>query len=160
MTIQEAIDRVDLLKPNRQPGIFKVKWLSELDGLIWKEIILKHEREGQQPPAPPWPGPWDDAPGRYPDVPVIRPAEETDTAEDPNVFRGYDEDTDPGTVLLVPFPYDEIYTWWLMSKVDIQNQEIDKYNNDRALFNNAYDTFSDYWTREHMPVSRVRELRI
>ena len=162
MTIREAIDRVDLLKPNKQPGEFKVKWLSELDGLIWKEIMLKHYRPGMPvPPNPHWPGPFDGDPpqSRYPDVPVIGENEDEEQT-DPRVFPGYDEGTDQGTELLVPFPYDEIYTWWLMSKVDIQNQEIDKYNNDRTLFNNAYDTFSDYWTREHMPLQPVKEIRM
>ena len=40
----------------------------------------------------------------------------------------------------------------LMSKIDLLNQEIDKYNNDRALFENAYDTMSDWWTRTRMPL--------
>ena len=178
MTIQEAIDRVDMLKPNKQPEDFKVKWLSELDGLIWEEIWLKHEPDVERLeklglPIP-WPrprrgildlrvDPFDRKPGRYPDVPVWQGEESEEDEEqepDPRVFPGYDEGTDRGRELLVGFPYDEIYTWWLMSKVDIQNQEIDKYNNDRTLFNNAYDTYSDYWTREHRPLSAVRELRL
>jgi hypothetical protein len=72
----------------------------------------------------------------------------------------YDRDSDPGTVLLVPTVYAELYTYWIMSKIDLQNMEIDKYNNDRALFNASYETFSDYWTRTHMPIQVSRELRI
>ena len=72
----------------------------------------------------------------------------------------YDENTDPGTVLLVPEPYSMVYVYWLMSKIDIQNQEDARYNVDRAHFENAYDTMSDWWTREHMPVQKTREFRL
>lgn len=126
MTIQEALDRVDMLRPNRQPREMKIGWLSNLDGMIHKELILNHEHE-----------------------------------EDLDTFAGYDRDTGDGTVLIVPDPYaEEVYTWWLAQKVDLQNLEIDKYNNDKTLFAAAYETFSDYWTRTHMPKQITRELRI
>ena len=43
MTIKEAIDLVDKLKPNQYPFTLKVKWLSKLDGMIFKEVFLTHE---------------------------------------------------------------------------------------------------------------------
>ena len=43
MTIQAAIDTVDTLKPNMIPIHQKVAWLSDLDGMIWREVILTHE---------------------------------------------------------------------------------------------------------------------
>ena len=125
MTIQTAIDRLDAMKPNMMDRKIKIAALSELDGLIHREIILKH-----------WP------------------------AGDQLTYEGYDEGTDPGTELLAPFPYDEMYVFWLMCRVDLANMELDKYNNDRQLFNSGYDMFHDWWRRTHMPLTRVRELRI
>lgn len=81
-------------------------------------------------------------------------------SEEDERFDEYTEMTDEGTELIAPFPYDELYTYWLMSKVDMQNLEWDKYNNDRQLFNSAYNMFHDWWRREHMPLTHVRELRI
>lgn len=43
MTIIEAITRVDAVKPNTYSQMDKVKWLSELDGIIKAEIIDTHE---------------------------------------------------------------------------------------------------------------------
>lgn len=80
--------------------------------------------------------------------------------EDLNTFDGYTEHTDRNTILLVPFPYDEIYVHWLCAQIDYANMELDKYNNDRALFNNDWETFQDAWRRNHMPVQKCRELRI
>lgn len=125
MNIQSAIDRADEMKPNMMSRKLKIAALSELDGLIHREIILKHEH-----------------------------------AEEQETFTGYDESTDPGTELIAPWPYDEMYAYWLMSRIDDQNLEYDKYENDRLKFNTAYDMFHDWWRRNHMPLSRNRELRI
>lgn len=43
MTILEAINRVDTIKPNSYTQTEKVDWLSTLDGIIKKEIIDTHE---------------------------------------------------------------------------------------------------------------------
>ena len=43
MTIIEAINRIDAIKPNSFEQIEKIKWLSILDGRIKKEIIDTHE---------------------------------------------------------------------------------------------------------------------
>ena len=125
MTIQEAITKVDRQRPNHVKDEDKIAWLSELDGMIHKEIIMSH-----------------------------------DHTEDQEAYDGYDGNTDLNMSLLAPFPYDDIYIHWLISNIDMVNLEIDKYNNDRTLFNNAYDTLSDYWTRTHMPKQKTRELRL
>jgi len=43
MTINDAINRVDSLKPNDFGISDKVKWLSEIERRIYDEIILTHE---------------------------------------------------------------------------------------------------------------------
>lgn len=136
MKLQQAIDRVDEMRPNMQSRTLKLDWLSELDGLIWKEIIIKHWMTGEE---------------------MLRYARNEDGTF---VVPAYDEDTDEGTEMLVAFPYDNIYLYWLMAKIDEQTLETEKYNNDRAMFNASYESFSDYWTRNHMPKTRVRELRL
>lgn len=125
MNIQTALDRADMMKPNMMERALKVAALSELDGLIHREIILKHEHEASM-----------------------------------DTFDGYTEDTDSGTELLAPWPYDEMYGYWLMCKIDEQNLEYDKYQNDRTEFNNRYEMFHDWWRREHMPIQRNRQLWI
>jgi hypothetical protein len=125
MTLQEALDRGDTLRPNMIPRQEKIAWLSEVEGLLHREIILAHEHD-----------------------------EELDT------FDGYDVDTDEGQVLLAPFPYDDLYPLWLLTKIDMMNMELDKYNNDRTVFNNSWGVFQDAWRRGHMPIQKSRELRI
>lgn len=64
----------------------------------------------------------------------------------------YNMDTDPGTVLRIPDPYSDLYYYYLMSKIDEQNLEFDKFNAHRTMFENLYGTMSDWYTREHMPL--------
>lgn len=123
MTIAEAIALADQMKPNTMPNPTKVRFLSEVEGKIFNEIILKHEHE------------------------------------DGIVCPTYDEDTDGSTEMLVPAPYDMVYVYWLMAQIDHMNQEMDKYNNDRSLFEDAWGNFGDYWNREHMPIGARRFIR-
>lgn len=43
MTIIEAINRIDVLKPNTYTQVEKVMWLSNLDGIIKNNVIDTHE---------------------------------------------------------------------------------------------------------------------
>lgn len=43
MTIREAIERCDLVKPNQFDDETKVQWLTGLDGKVWQEVIRTHE---------------------------------------------------------------------------------------------------------------------
>ena len=73
----------------------------------------------------------------------------------------YNADTDAGKELLAPDPYArELYMYWLMSQIDMQNREFENFNNDRAMFDNQYEQLSDWWTREHMPLTAMPFVRI
>ena len=58
---------------------------------------------------------------------------------------------DTDTKLIAPHPYDEVYVLYLQSQIDLGNMEIAKYNNAKALFNQAYITYTDHYNRTHMP---------
>ena len=69
-------------------------------------------------------------------------------------FNGYKEETPLDTELLVPAPYDEVYLFWLQSKIDYWNGELGKYNNSIAMYNTAYASFEKAYNREHKPISK------
>lgn len=152
MRIQEALDRIDMMRPNMVKKEFKIAALSELDGRIWTELVNTHGT-GSLPPMT-----------MMEQIINLSPEDRTigteSEAEEEETFSGYSTETDPGTELLAPFPYDEVYLYWLASKVDFQNLEMDKYNNDRIMFNTAWNELSDWYTRTHMPKQRTRELRL
>lgn len=119
MTAGEAIAFVDKMKPNRFSAEEKFRWLTDIDGMIVRELIETHE-----------------------DSPLTAP------------FVGYRPEKDEDTVLIVPAPYDGLYRWYLESQIDLGNMEIAKYNNTKALFNQAYITYTDHYNRTHMPKQR------
>ena len=129
MTIKEAIDNVDALKTNMIPYADKVRWLSELDGRVYQEILLLHERNTNEP-------------------------------ELPMLFTGYDENTPADTVLLIEDTYANIYFYQLSAQIELALAELQKYNNSVALLSNALRNYSACYTRSHMPVQRVKFLKI
>lgn len=68
------------------------------------------------------------------------------------VFKGYNQETNTETQLLVSEPYDDLYIKWLESKIDYHNAEYQKYNNSVMSFNNIYSAFERYYNRQHKPI--------
>lgn len=124
MTIREAIELVDRLKPNQYGSADKLRWLSELDGVVWHEIWSAHETA----------------------VPA---------------FAGYGPEADlDGTALLIGWPYDEIYRWYLEMKIDDANGEMTKYNNSAAKYNTYYQAYQNANNRAHMPKGEAAYFRL
>ena len=75
-----------------------------------------------------------------------------DTHEGDEVsFQGYDTDSDVETVLLVPAPYDQVYLRWLEAQIDYCNGEYSRFNNSMEMFHAAYQSYSNFYNRTHMP---------
>lgn len=66
-------------------------------------------------------------------------------------FSGYSLETEPDTELLIPFPYDSVYSRYLEMMITQEYKEIERYNQAAALFNNAYLEFANFYNRSHMP---------
>ena len=73
-------------------------------------------------------------------------------------FNGYNVDTALTTELLVPAPYDEVYLFWLESKIDYWNGEMGKYNNSVLMYNTAYSAYEKFYNRTHMPIAKKFKL--
>lgn len=124
MTIREAIEVTDRLTPNQYGSADKLRWLSELDGTVWHEILSQHET----------------------DVPA---------------FRGYAPETDlDGTELLITWPYDGIYRWYLEMKINDANGETTRYNNAAAKYNMYYQAYQNAYNRAHLPKREAAFFRL
>ena len=125
MTIREAIELVDRLKPNQYGSADKLRWLSELDGIVYRDIICTHEHETE-----------------------------------PAAFTGYDESVDYETELLIPWPYDEIYRWYLNMKICDANGETTKYSNEAAKYNSYWQGYFNAYNQAHMPKQYATHFRL
>ena len=70
----------------------------------------------------------------------------------PAFFDGYDAQTPQTTALLIPFPYDELYPRFLAMRIDLENGELERYNNDAAIFNRLWQTTAAHYCRTHSPL--------
>lgn len=48
MTIREAIDRVDVMRPNTVADTEKYLWLAQLDGALRRQVHNQHERTSEE----------------------------------------------------------------------------------------------------------------
>lgn len=62
-------------------------------------------------------------------------------------FRWPEEDRK----LLLPPPHEEVYSLYLVCKIDYYNQEMDLYANDRAMYDGALAEARGWWRRHHRP---------
>ena len=67
-------------------------------------------------------------------------------------FDGYTVGTPQEQELMIPFPYDEVYEYYLAMKVDETESESLKYNISAEKFNNAYTAFMDRYNKTHTPI--------
>lgn len=67
-------------------------------------------------------------------------------------FKGYDDNTAGETKLLIPEPYSDAYIHYLHSKMDLFNNDSERYQTSAAAFYSAYNEYAAYYNREHLPI--------
>lgn len=71
-----------------------------------------------------------------------------------DTFTGYTEDKISVT-LIVPAPYDRLYTEYLKMMIDKENGEITRYNNSAASFNTYMSEYRKHYNKTHMPLNNI-----
>lgn len=69
-------------------------------------------------------------------------------------FEGYSEDK-LTVALIVPSPYDRLYTAYLKMKIDGENGETARYNNSAALYNTYMLEYRRHYNKTHMPLTKA-----
>ena len=172
MTINEAITRLDSLKPNGYTLSDKIGWLSIVDGMIKNNIIDTHEGADEQVAIDEYikgnVDAYEKAVEEYAKINEVTIEEARENVEFHEIsykeakehiratrtdifFNGYNDDTPLDTELIVKAPYDELYLSWLSSKVDYYNGEYTKYNNNIVRYNDTLTAYESQYNRTHMP---------
>ena len=128
MTLIQAVNEADNLKPNMYGLPEKIKWLSRLDQRIFEEVLLMHELSDEE---------------KEPFMVEI----------DGKIifsFCAYNEN-DQEKELIVQEPYDEMYVHWLSAQIDWNNREYAGFNATNAVFEATYTAFRNAFNRTHMP---------
>ena len=80
------------------------------------------------------------------------------THEGANVWRGpYKTGSEE---LLVREPYGEdIYYYYLQAMIAAENSETQRYNKRMTMFNSAYQGWTNWYNRTHMPLAKTRRFK-
>lgn len=73
-----------------------------------------------------------------------------------DLFEGYSPDKLTAS-LVVPTPYDRLYTAYLSMQIDRLNGETAKYNNSASLYNTYLLEYKRYYNKTHMPLDITRK---
>ena len=68
-------------------------------------------------------------------------------------FTGYSPDVLTAK-LIVPSPYDRVYSAYLKMKIDEENGETARYNNSATMFNSYLSDYKKWYNRNHMPITK------
>ena len=64
-------------------------------------------------------------------------------------FKPFNYNTDWDKQLSAPDRFMDVYTNYLMAKIDFHNQESERYNNDVVMYQAAYDQYAAWYIRSH-----------
>ena len=64
------------------------------------------------------------------------------------------------TELYIHSPFDEMYVSWLYAKIDLGNNEYERYNNDVIIFETQLKEWKAWMIRNNVPLRRARIKRI
>jgi len=152
-TINEVLERVNRARPDALDDKTKAGWLIELDGKLYREVILRHRLTGGRDPRGPiavCPVCGDTAALTWDRVMDSNQCTACGWTDIPQTVRQYPEDGDKP--LLVEAPYDNLYDLYVMAQVDFYNREADNYNNSALAFNTALDEYKKDYHRSHAPI--------
>ena len=134
MTPNKAIEVTDRLKPNSYSDEDKLRWINELDGMV-KNLVFQ----------------WD---GKYiAELETQRRSGEITKKKyneliDKTMPYDYPEDLDKE--LLIPAPFENLYSLYLEAKIDYHNREYANYNNSAMVFESQFSEYKKAYIREHM----------
>lgn len=127
MTINQAIAKVDRLRPNDVDNLVKIGWLESVDKYVHNNVIAV--REGGDK--------------------AVEPEYVNRNGGDLPAGSGT---TDP----LVPAPWDELYVFYMEAQIYYEQREIKKYSSSMVLYNKTMGEFEAHYFRSHRQLDNVR----
>lgn len=170
-SINEVLERVNRARPDAIDDETKAAWLLELDGQLYREVILRHTLGPKELASGHTMGGYGarlnsgqgmrGAIGACPECGATEGLVYDRVMDSnactvcgwndlPQIPQRFPEDGD--MPLLVGAPYDGLYDLYLMSKVDFYNREADNYNNSALAYNTALDEWKKAYHRSHAPI--------
>lgn len=127
MTIDQAIAKIDRLRPNDVDHLVKIGWLESVDQYVYHNVIAVREGADE----------------------AVEPVYIDQSDGDTSSVSGT-------TKLTVPAPWDECYVFYMEAKMYYEQREIKKYASAMALYNQTMSEYTANYFRTHRQLESVR----
>ena len=130
MTVKELFDFIKGVRPGFAfTDEQMMVWLNEIEGKVQTDILLLDPAVNEDGTA----------------TGLV----EYDATIDPATQKMVDADTE----LIVPFPWNKLYRYFMLMSIDLYNGEYQRYGNSFALFNEAYEEYSAWVAQNIAPAN-------
>ena len=133
MTPNKVIEVVDRLKPNAYSEEDKLRWISELEGMVVRLVFQWDETYLAEVEA------------KY----KSKEIKEDEYKEILNKTKPFVYPEDMDKELLIPAPFDDVYNLFLCAKIDYYNREYTNYNNSAMMFEARYTEYKKDYIRNN-----------
>lgn len=133
MTPSKVIEIIDGLKPNSYSDENKLRWINELDGMVKRLVFQWDEKYIKEIEA------------QYEKKQIT----EEEYNEIINKTKPYSYPDDMDRELLIPAPFEDVYTLYLEAQIDYYNREYGNYNNSAMMFEARYSEYKKDYIRNH-----------
>ena len=175
ITLDEIIAYVDEQCPNTRTREEKIRWISELDELIYQDIIKSRlpirciaeilESDIDRTVAVyltlfDYNTLLGTSGQEFNQSQIDSVVTFTVASEDvgklfgTTAFNGYNDNAEGATVLLVPAMFKDIYIYWIEKNISIINREIGTANNANAIFQSTYEDYFSWYNRNNRTIKR------
>lgn len=131
LNIADAIDSVNALVKNTIDIDMKMRWLAQLDGLIYTDIFCTHKDSDGNILSP------EDSSWKSYVFNYLSPSED--------IVIPMHEDN-----LFIEFPYDDIYIHYLLMKIYLAVQETARANNEKTEYDEIFERYTNYINRHYL----------
>lgn len=151
-TINEVLERTENIRTGGFEDAVKAGWLLELEGKLFREVILRHRMTGSPkrrgaPRLCPLCG---SGAIDYDHRLDAGTCADCGWSEIPKYPQAYPEDGD--MPMLAEAPYDNLYDLYVFAMTDYHRHETANYLNSMTMFNEAMDEWRKAYHRAHMPL--------
>ena len=141
MTLSECVAKITQFKPSEYDKDDITGWINQVEFLVYDQVIGRSEQL-----HPPEEG---DPVVVLPSVDNYTPDNAPQEEQEPYKCLTYAEDAE--RQLLLPDQFTDAYIYYVSSKIDLQNMEVDRYNVNAMAFEEQFQNYAKWYRRTHKP---------
>ena len=135
------IEQFNTERPNQIDDSLKLGWLRKCEQMIINEVLIRHEHDLESE-----------------DKISLTVSGSTLKVVSAGTFTEHIDSFDMDSEMLVQEPYDDLYIYYLDTRVALQNNDTKRYNVANAQYNNAYYAFQQYFNRTNKTIKTKKNL--